>query len=142
MPDLIFVDTWGWLALGHRKDSRHQEVKSLYEEFRRKDAKILTTDFVLDELITLLFQREVFEEAIRFMEGIFRAAELGQLTIVRITSDRFVSAWRLRKSFQDKPRISFTDLSSIVVMEEYGIKKVLTEDDHFIQVGMGFRKFP
>ena len=142
MPDLVFVDTWGWLALGHCKDTRHQEVKSLYEEFRRIESKILTTDFVLDELITLLFQREVFEEAIRFMEGIFRAAELDQLTIVRITSDRFVSAWRLRKAFQDKPRISFTDLSSIAVMQEHKIKKVLTEDEHFIQIGMGFQKFP
>ncbi len=26
----IFVDTWGWLALGHRRDNYHQQVKNLY----------------------------------------------------------------------------------------------------------------
>ena len=30
----------------------------------------------------------------------------------------------------------------MVVMEELGIQDVLTEDDHFIQVGMEFRKLP
>lgn len=30
-----------------------------------------------------------------------------------------------------------TDLTSMVVMKEPRIKDVLTEDDHFIQVGMG-----
>lgn len=97
---------------------------------------------MLDEVITLLFLREAFEEAVRFMEGIFQASEGGQLTVERITSERFVSAWRLRKRFQDKPRISFTDLTSMAPMEEQGIKKALTEDEYFLQVGMGFLKIP
>lgn len=25
----VFVDTWGWLVLGHAKDLRHSEVTSL-----------------------------------------------------------------------------------------------------------------
>jgi predicted nucleic acid-binding protein len=42
--------------------------------------------------------------------------------------------------FQDKPRISFTDLTSMVVMTEMGITSILTQDEHFTQVGMGFQK--
>ena len=30
----------------------------------------------------------------------------------------------------------------MVIMEERGISQVLTEDAHFIQVGMGFIKIP
>ena len=142
MPDLVFIDTWGWLALGHRRDARHQEIKALYKELRSGGAHIYTTDYVLDEVITLVFRREAFEEAVRFMEGIFRSAEEGWLTVERITSDRFASAWNLRKRFQDKPNISFTDLTSMVVMERRGIKQALTKDEHFVQVGMGFRKIP
>lgn len=41
-----------------------------------------------------------------------------------------------------EPRISFTDLTSMVVMEERGITDILTEDTHFAQVGMGFRILP
>lgn len=25
--EAIFVDTWGWLAYGHRRDAHHAEVK-------------------------------------------------------------------------------------------------------------------
>jgi len=142
MSDLVFIDTWGWLALGHRRDARHQEIKTLYKELRSRGSHIYTTDYVLDEVITLVFRREAFEEAVCFMDGIFRSVEEGWLTVERITSDRFAYAWKLRKRFQDKPNISFTDLTSMVVMEKRGIKVVVTEDEHFVQVGMGFRKLP
>ena len=92
--------------------------------------------------MTLIFRRETFKEAVRFMEGIFRAVEAAQLIVERITSDRFASAWRLHKRLQDKPKVSFTDLTSMIVMKERGIKDALTEDEHFIQVGMGFQRLP
>jgi len=103
---------------------------------------VYTSDYVLDELITLLFRREAFEEAVRFVEGLFHASEQRLLTIERITSARFSSAWGLRKKLQDKPQISFTDLISMAVMEDLGIERVLTDDEHFGHVGMGFRKCP
>jgi len=89
--DPIFVDTWGWLALGHRRDSRHSEVKRFYGEQRAQRVPIYTTDYVLDEVITLLFRREVFSEAIRFAEALFAAVSLGSLIVERITSPRFMS---------------------------------------------------
>ena len=142
MPDAVFIDTWGWLALGHRRDARHQEVKALYQSLQEKGTLCYTTDYVLDETATLLFRREAFEEAVYFMEGIFQATEERFLTVERITSERFTSAWKLRKRFQDKPKISFTDFTSMAIMEEKGIKNVLTEDEHFMQVGMGFQRVP
>ena len=142
MPEAVFMDTWGWLALGHRRDPHHQEIKDFYQVLKEQSARLYTTDSVLDEVITLVFRREVFEEAVSFMEGIFAAGQQRQLTIERITSERFVSAWELRKRFQDKPKISFTDLTSMVIMRERLIKQIVTEDDHFLHVGMGFLKVP
>jgi predicted nucleic acid-binding protein len=43
---------------------------------------------------------------------------------------------------QDKPQISFTDLTSMVAMSELDITNILTEDDHFMQMGMDFRTLP
>jgi len=142
MADAVLIDTWGWLALGHRRDARHQEVKAFYQALRKQGVRLYTTDYVLDELISLLFRREAFEESIRFTEGIFQASHKAQLTIERVTSERFTSAWALRKRFQDKPKISFTDLTSMVIMQERSITKILTDDDHFTHVGMGFQKVP
>ena len=50
-----------------------------------------TSDYVLDELISLLFRREIFEESVRFLEEVLNASEKGLLTIERITSARFAS---------------------------------------------------
>ena len=142
MADAVLIDTWGWLALGHRRDARHQEVKAFYQALRKQGVRLYTTDYVLDEVISLLFRREAFEESIRFTEGIFQASHKAQLTIERVTSERFTSVWALRKRFQDKPKISFTDLTSMVIMQERSITKILTDDDHFTHVGMGFQKVP
>ena len=138
----VFVDTWGWMALGHRRERRHVKVKQLFRELRRQKVPLYTSDYVLDELITLLFQRETFQEATRFVGGILAAAARGQVHLDRITSVRFEAAWKLRQQFQDKPRISFTDLTSMALMEEHSVHQVLTEDKHFVQVGLGFVCIP
>ena len=101
----LFIDTWGWMAMGHRREPRHAEVKRLYQDFHSNRIPVYTSDYVLDEVITLLFRREIFEEAIRFVEAILASAALGQVRIERVTSDRFLAAWALRKRFQDKPAI-------------------------------------
>ena len=44
--------------------------------------------------------------------------------------------------YRDKPRVSFTDLTSFTVMRELGIRHVLTADAHFPQAGLGFQCFP
>jgi predicted nucleic acid-binding protein len=138
----VFVDTWGWLALGHRKDAYHLEVKQLYQSIREQGVPIFTSDYVLDEVFTLLFRRESAPEALHFSEGLLAGATLGGLTVERITPARFTMAWHLRKQYKDKPRISFTDLTSIVIMLERGISLVLTQDEHFVQVGRGFSRVP
>jgi uncharacterized protein len=138
----IFVDTWGWVALGHRRDARHHDVKECYRQLRADGVRVNTSDYVLDETITLLFRRESFDEATRFMEGVFAAAEQGGLLVERVTSARFVEAWKLRQQYQDKPLISFTDLTTLILMKELGIQEILTDDDHFLHVGMGFQKVP
>ena len=76
------------------------------------------------------------------MEGLLTDAGQGNLTIERITSSRWAKAWTLRNRFHDKPLISFTDLTSMALMAEMDLTDILTDDDHFLQVGMGFQKVP
>lgn len=76
------------------------------------------------------------------MESIKQAITEGYLVLVRITPEQFDLAIQLRLKFQDKPRISFTDFISMVVMREREVENILTEDDHFTQVGMAFQKVP
>ena len=142
MAGSVLIDTWGWLALGHRRDALHREVKAFYQTLSAAGDKLSTTDYILDEVITLLFRRERTDEALLFMTGIFHSAQTGHLAIERITSQRFSAAWDLRKKFQDKPRLSFTDLTSIALIQERKIESILTDDDHFLHVGLNVQKVP
>jgi predicted nucleic acid-binding protein len=59
----LFVDTWGWLTLYDRSEARHQDVARFYAGFRSQDGQLYTTDYVLDETLTLLFVRLPFPQA-------------------------------------------------------------------------------
>lgn len=138
----LFIDTWGWLTLLDRRESRHQEVVGYYRDFRFQRGLAYTSDYVLDETITLLFRRLPFTTARESLNGIKQAITERYLVLVRITPEQFELAIQLRLKFQDKPRISFTDFISMVVMQERDVARILTEDDHFAQVGMAFQKVP
>ena len=70
------------------------------------------------------------------------AIEQGYVNLVWMTPDRFETAQKLRVKFHDKPDISFTDLTSMAVMQELEIFEILTGDAHFTHVGMKFILLP
>jgi len=135
----LFVDTWGWLALADRKDAKHGLAADCYRERSKLSRHIVTSNFVLDELLTLLFLRLSFTDAAKFANAILASPAV---TTEMVTRERFRTAMEFRIKFADKPKISFTDLTSMVIMKELGISEVLTADSHFLQVGMGFRILP
>ncbi len=138
----LFIDTWGWLALRDKQEARHKEIDKFYRNFRKGRGTIYTTDYILDETFTLLFRRLPFYKAKESLEMLDKAVQKGYLHTELVTPERFEQAKRLRLKFQHKPRISFTDFTSMVVMKELDISKILTEDEHFIKVGMGFQIVP
>jgi predicted nucleic acid-binding protein len=131
----LFVDTWGWLVLANRRDPAFERVSQVRAEAAGRPGAWVTTDYVLDETITRLFAASSFAGAQKFTEGIFEASREGLLDIEPITRERFNEAWSLHLQYEDKPRISFTDLTSFVTMREMGLRYVLTKDAHFEQAG-------
>ncbi len=138
----LFIDTWGWLTLEDEAEKFHSAAENCFKERATLTGKLVTSDYVLDETLSRLFSRRPFAEAWRYTQAILDAAPAGHLVIERVTEDRFLNALELRRRLRDKPRISFTDLTSAVIMSELRITDVLTGDDHFRQVGMGFRVLP
>ena len=135
----LFIDTWGWLVLEDSKDPHHQAAAAIYAETGKSTGNIFTTNFVLDETISRLFRRRPFDEAARFARGLLDSPFI---EIAEITQARFRRGFDLRLTFRDKPDISFTDLTSIAVVQELKITDILTGDGHFVQAGLGFRTHP
>jgi len=142
MKKSIFFDSWGWIAVVDRKDPYHETAKPFYQEYVNAGGIPITTDYILDEVLTVLRRRLTHHVVVKFGEGIFEAVRVQKLRFELIDNERREKAWKLFKKYQDKPDISFTDFTSFVVMSEFKITKVFTGDEHFEKVNLGFKRVP
>lgn len=138
----LFIDTWGWIVLYNRREPRHEEIKNFYRKFRRKRGIAYTTDYILDETFTLIFRKLPFEIARKSIDQTSKAIEAGYLKMVWVSPRYFDESKSLRLRYRDKPKISFTDLTSMVVMNDLKLNRILTDDDHFLHVGMDIQIVP
>lgn len=139
---MIFVDTWAWLALAHQRDPYHRVAVEQHHALQKQKVRYVTTNDVLTELMTTLFPVVSFAKARQFMLNVFQSLQTDRYQLVFVSPDQFERAWQLRQRYHDKPKISFVDLTSMVVMQDLAITEVFTGDAHFEQVGLGFRVVP
>ena len=130
--DSLFLDTSFIIALEDADDQNHPPAVAYWKSFKRNPRKIIITSYIFDETVTFLKRRISHE----------KAAEVGNLMLssptvelIHISEEHFDKGWRLFLKYHDKC-FSFTDCISFLVMEENGIKKALTFDEHFRQMGI------
>jgi len=142
VAERLVIDTWGWVSLADDRERRHREVREIVSKLAPAGESAVTTDFILDETFTLIFRRLPYARARRFVTTLEGAERDGSLAVESVGPARFGEAKRLRLRLRDKPTISFTDLTTMVVMQEIGLTCILTADEHFRHVGMGFQLLP
>ncbi|GAB4417178.1 MAG: hypothetical protein Fur0044_12770 [Anaerolineae bacterium] len=125
---MIFVDTGAWFTSVIPSDRDHTAATHWLNQNR---APLLTTDYVIDETLTLLKARGQYGRAMVLGEQFFRGA-LGK--IYYLTEPDILLAWQVFKQFSDK-EWSFTDCTSKVVMEKLQITQAFAFDHHFRQFG-------
>jgi hypothetical protein len=125
------MDSAGFLALWDAGDEHHTAAVALQAELVRKGRRFLTTEYVVDESITLLLMRHSHAAAVDFHDTIERS---GALRLEWIGPDRFHAAGKLFRKHADK-EWSFTDCVSFTVMRELRIPDAFTTDHHFKQAG-------
>ncbi|VVB64279.1 PIN domain protein [uncultured archaeon] len=144
MDNAIFVDSWAFVALANKDDPRNDLARRRFNSITKKKLKWFVSDYILDEAITQIFQdtcshdHKCSKEAYNFVNNIFESISNNWIVLEWINENRLDSARSLRDRFSDKPDISFTDLTSFVVMKELGIRNVFSGDGHFEKVNMGF----
>jgi len=138
----VFVDTWAWLGIAHKHDPYHPRAVQQHRAFQKQKIRYVTTNDVLTEVMTSLFPVVSFAKARQFMLNLFQSIKAGRYQFVFVSPDQFERAWLLRQKYDDKPKISFTDFTSMVVMQDLGLTDIFTGDAHFQQVNLGFRLYP
>lgn len=139
---MIFVDTWAWVGMAVKKDQYHAVVQKQHKHFRKVKRKYVTTDYVLSELITYLYNVGPVTTAEAFINTFLVNVDTGRYLLIHLSPQQFRRAWQMRQKYHDKPDISFVDFTSMVVMQDLGITEVFTGDAHFQIVGLGFRLLP
>ena len=138
----IFMDTWAWAALFDTANEGYGVTSLFVRKAFAQGETLVTTNFVLCEAITLVFGRLGSRKGERFLDDLDAILKLPQCSLEEITPERFARGISLRRRYRDKPKISFTDLTTMVVMRELGITEILTGDRHFEAVNLGFRLAP
>lgn len=124
----VFADTSALYAMAVPTDSNHEQVKAWLASNK---PRLIVTDYVIDEFLTLLQFRSEKRRAIEFGEELLQ----GKLAIIEwVTPVDFQKGWRTFREFNDK-NWSFTDCVSYVVMLRLGIMQAVAFDEHFRQFG-------
>jgi predicted nucleic acid-binding protein len=127
----LFVDTAGWIACADSADPAHRRCCEARDSALEAGRTLITTDFVVDETLTLVRLRLGLNAAERWWEQVDKSP---RLRWERIDSNRFETARQL--FFQDRDKdFSFTDCTSFVVMRETRLTHAITTDRHFRQAG-------
>ncbi|HEV2317735.1 MAG TPA: PIN domain-containing protein [Thermoplasmata archaeon] len=133
---MIFVDTSAWLAVYNVQDGNHAPaVEHLRELLTGRAGRLVTTDFVLDESLTLIRKRAGSEVVREFTQ---RLASSRSVQEIGVTPEHYRSALTMFLD-QGPSAWSLTDCTSFVVMRELGIAAAFTFDADFRAAGFEVR---
>jgi uncharacterized protein len=124
-----FVDTSARFAYFLPNDPNHLRVRDCLQSRREQ---FLTTDYCVDEILTLLLARGEVRRALEAGDALF---EEGIAELHFITAHEINRAWILFKQHA-QAGWSFTDCTSKVVIDELKIARAVALDAHFRQFGI------
>jgi len=125
---MIFVDTGAWFASVVPSDRDHEAAARWLS---RNTQPLITTDYVVDETLTLLKARGQGLRALRLGEQFFHGA---LATVYYLTEADILRSWQLFRQFADKDW-SFTDCTSKMLIEKLRLTQAFAFDHHFHQFG-------
>ncbi len=129
-----FIDTSGVLAVLDISDHEHRRATAAWEELVRSELALMTSSYVLIELISLA-QSRLGIDSVRDIDG----AVMPLLQVVWVGAE--LHSRGLAALFTaGRRRLSLVDCVSFEVMRERGIETCFTTDKHFAE--QGFERIP
>ncbi len=127
----VFGDTSFFFALVAKRDPAHRPAVLAYEKLLKAGARVITTDYVVDETLTLTKARIDARTTLELLDRMERSESID---LEALTSERFLASKQYFRKHSDHG-YSFTDCTSFIVMQELKIRAALTTDRHFKEAG-------
>ena len=128
---MIFIDTGAFLGRYLQKDQYHEDAITGWQRLGKINARLFTSNFILDESLTLLGRRANYGFAAERARKIYSSEAL---TVLRPMYEDEMDAVDLFEKYGDQ-RVSLTDCVSFVLMRNAKIKRAFTFDRHFQLAG-------
>src|SRR5882724_5475608 len=125
MATPVFVDTGAHYALADVHDPDHGEAVRLLQHIVRLRYALVTSNFVISEVYTLLLKRVGRDIAIRYVEEL----RTGSTQVIRVSVEDEERTWEILRRYQDQD-FSYVDATSFAVMERLGIRVFFAFDGH------------
>ena len=127
----VFVDTSAWAAYYDPDDRWHAAARDAIQRSVHARLTFVTTDYVLDETLTLLLMHAGRQAALQFGEAV---QESPNVDLVHVDPAIWDRAWQMFRRYDDT-QWAFTDCTSFTVMRQRGLQRAFSFDRHFEQAG-------
>jgi len=136
---MVFVDTGAWIAVMGKSDSFHEAAKPYYTNLILRRVPLFTSNYVLDETFTRIRYDAGHDIACRFADLYGEAEKRRFVTTLWVDTDIHRRSLDIFRKYSDQ-KVSFTDCTSFVLMQNNGIDEAFAFDAHFDM--FGFQRSP
>lgn len=128
----VFVDTGLFYALQNTRAQSHDEARgALSAVYGGRYGRPYTSDYVYDEAVTLVRSHRGYREAAVVGDRILGVGEFPAACELLVVTERaFESSLDVFDTYSDHP-LSFTDATTIALMDVHGIDSLLSFDADF-----------
>lgn len=123
---MILIDTSVLVAYHNKKDVHHKRATEIIKKaVDGMYGEVYITDYIFDECATVLFARLG-----DLAETVKAGTEIKEVERIVIEYEIFEEAWHLFQH-QKQTKFSFTDCSTLAIINAYGITHLATFDTDF-----------
>ena len=129
----VFIDTSAFIAYFIKQDEFHENAVARYNFYTQQKAILLTSDYVLDELLTWFSTRQPKHILEKLVDALSKMQSAGEIRMLDIDKTIFKKGLEVLLKFSDH-KISFTDATSYVLYKDFNLDEVFTIDDDFKKI--------
>ena len=129
----VLIDTSAFIAYFIKQDEFHDNALSKYNFYIQQKATLLTSDYVLDELLTWFSAKQPKHILEKLVNALQKMQSTGEIRVLDIDKPIFKKAMEALLKFSDH-KISFTDATSYTLLKSFALDEVFTLDDDFRKI--------
>lgn len=131
----VLVDTGAWIGLLSKNDQYAAQAAAHYGELTSAGARLVTTNYVVDETATRLRYGAGLHAALRFRTMLDEGVAARSVTVAWIDESLDREGWRILEQYADV-KLSLTDATSAAVAGKRKISEVFGFDSDFEALGL------